>query len=267
MAWGGEAQWVEVRSPHFSVVTDAGEKRGQEVAVRFEQMRAVFGALMTKANVNLPVPLQIVAFRNTKEMRQFVPLWRGKPMQVSGLFARSDDRSFILLDLSVNKPWETVFHEYGHQLLEGNTSSEVPAWFDEGFAEYFSSVQVSGKEAEVGLPVSGDVAVLRSGSWLKIRDLLRVRTDSSIYNEDSERRSLFYAESWLVVHFLFDKQWITKAGQYFDLVAQKDLPVSSHDVKAPEEERAHGNSAAFSADPPPRGRACPFHIGNALMAP
>ena len=64
--FAGESQWVEVRSPNFSVVTDAGEKRGREVAMRFEQMRAVFGALMTKANVNLPVPLQIVAFRNTK---------------------------------------------------------------------------------------------------------------------------------------------------------------------------------------------------------
>ena len=49
--FAGEPQWVEVRSPNFSVVTDAGEKRGREVAMRFEQMRAVFGALMTKANV------------------------------------------------------------------------------------------------------------------------------------------------------------------------------------------------------------------------
>ena len=53
----GEAQWIEIQSPHFSVVTDAGERRGREVAIRFEQMRAVFGALMVKANVNLPVPL------------------------------------------------------------------------------------------------------------------------------------------------------------------------------------------------------------------
>jgi hypothetical protein len=63
--FAGEPQWVEVRSPNFSVVTDAGEKRGREVAMRFEQMREVFGSLMTKAKINLPVPLQIVAFRNT----------------------------------------------------------------------------------------------------------------------------------------------------------------------------------------------------------
>ena len=75
-----------MRSPNFSVVTDAGEKRGREVAMRFEQMRAVFGALMTKANVNLSIPLQIVAFRNTKEMRQVAPLFNGKPTQVAGLF-------------------------------------------------------------------------------------------------------------------------------------------------------------------------------------
>jgi hypothetical protein len=67
--FAGESQWVEVRSPNFSVITDAGEKRGREVAMRFEQMRAVFGALMTKAKINLPIPLQIVAFRNGKELR------------------------------------------------------------------------------------------------------------------------------------------------------------------------------------------------------
>ena len=63
-----DPQWIEVRSPNFSVITDAGDKRGRDVALHFEQMRSVFGTLMTRANVNLSVPLQIVAFRNTKEM-------------------------------------------------------------------------------------------------------------------------------------------------------------------------------------------------------
>ena len=69
LTFAGDPQWVEVHSPNFSVVTDAGEKKGRDVALHFEQMRSVFGKLMTRANVNLSVPLQIVAFRNTKEMR------------------------------------------------------------------------------------------------------------------------------------------------------------------------------------------------------
>jgi hypothetical protein len=85
-AFAGEPKWIEVKSPQFSVVKDSGAKRGREVAIRFEQMRAVFGALLMNPNSNLPVPLQIVAFRNTKELRQFAPLWHGKPTEVTGYF-------------------------------------------------------------------------------------------------------------------------------------------------------------------------------------
>jgi len=124
-ALGSEPAWVEIRSPHFSVITDAGEKRGRDAAFHFEQMRAVFGALLIKAKVTLPTPLQIVAFRNTKELRQFAPLYNGKPTQVAGLFEGNTDRSFILLDMSVEDPWTVVFHEYAHQLLNGNTDASV----------------------------------------------------------------------------------------------------------------------------------------------
>jgi hypothetical protein len=39
-AFASEPQWMEIRSPHFSVVTEAGEKRGREVAMRFERQIA-----------------------------------------------------------------------------------------------------------------------------------------------------------------------------------------------------------------------------------
>lgn len=230
--WAGEAQWLEVKSPHFSVVTDAGEKRGRDVAVRFEQMRAVFGGLLVKSTVNLPVPLQIVAFRNTKEMRQFAPLWRGKPIELAGLFQYSDDRCFILLDLSTEDPWQVVFHEYGHQLLNGNTSAAVQPWFDEGFAEYFSTIKVNGKEADIGLPPPADVDILRGGGWFKIADLFRVRQNSSTYNESGDHRSMFYAESWLVMHYLYDTQTLPKASDYFRLAIDQQVPIEQAIQKA-----------------------------------
>ena len=149
-AYASGPQWLEIRSPHFSVITDAGEKRGREVALRFEQMRSVFAALLTKANVNIPVPLQIVAFRNNKELRQIAPLWNGKPIQLSGLFEGSTDRCFIMLDMSTENPWTTVFHEYAHQLMNGVLSAQMDPWFEEGFAEYFSSIEVDDKQARVG---------------------------------------------------------------------------------------------------------------------
>lgn len=105
-ASAGDAAWVEVKSPHFSVYSDAGEKRAREVATRFEQMRVVFGELMTNAKVNTPIPLQIVAFRNNRELKQVAPLWHGKPIDVAGLFVPGNDRCFILLDLGTENPWD-----------------------------------------------------------------------------------------------------------------------------------------------------------------
>jgi tetratricopeptide (TPR) repeat protein len=223
--FAGEPQWVEVRSPNFSVVTDAGEKRGREVAMRFEQMRGVFGALITKANVNLPIPLQIVAFRNTKEMRRVAPLFNGKPTELAGLFQGDSDRSFIMLDMSVENPWVVVFHEYAHQLLNGTLPGGTDPWFEEGFAVYFSSIEVDGKEARVGRIPDNDYTILRQAGMMRIADLLKVRQNSSTYNESGDHRNTFYAESGILVHYIYDHQLLPKVATYFDLKENKHLSV------------------------------------------
>ena len=231
-AFAGEPQWVEVRSPNFSVVTDAGEKRGREVAMRFEQMRAVFGALITRANVNLPVPLQIVAFRNTKEMRQVAPLFNGKPTQLAGLFQGGSDRSFIMLDLSVENPWVVVFHEYAHQLMNGTLPGGTAPWFEEGFAVYFSSIEVDSKEARVGRIPDNDYAILRQVGMMRIADLFRVQQNSSTYNESGDHRTTFYVESGMLMHYIYDNQLLPKVATYFDLKENKHLTVEDAIQKA-----------------------------------
>jgi len=225
LALAADASWVEVRSPHFSVITDAGEKRGRDVALHFEQMRSVFGSLMTKANENLPVPLQILAFRNTKEMRQVSPLFNGRPTEVAGLFQRGYDRSFIILDLSVENPWSVVFHEYAHQLLEGNLSGRLDPWFEEGFAEYFSSIEVDNKEARVGKIPEETYRILQQTGMMRVADLFRVQQNSRTYNESGDHRETFYAESALVVHYLYDNKLFPKLTVYFNALENQKMPV------------------------------------------
>jgi len=217
-------QWVEVKSPHFSVITDAGDKRGREVAMRFEQMRSVFGALMTKAKVNLSVPLQIVAFRNSKEFRDFAPLWHGKPGHFAGLFQAGEDRSFIMLDLSLDNPWQVVFHEYAHQLMNANVNQALDPWFEEGFAEYFSTIEIDNKEAKVGRPSEYAYRVLQQMGWMKTADLFRVQHNSQTYNE-GDRQTVFYAESGMLVHYLYDNKLLAKVTQYFNLKTNEDVPI------------------------------------------
>ncbi len=225
LSFAGDPQWVEVRSPNFSVITDAGEKRGRDVALHFEQMRSVFGTLMATAKVNLSVPLQIVAFRNTKEMRQVAPLFNGKPSEMAGLFQGGQDRSFIMLDMSVEDPWRVVFHEYAHRLLDGNLSIRADPWFEEGFAEYFSSIEVDNREARVGRIPEQTYQILQELDMVKVADLFRVQQNSKTYNETGDHRTTFYAESGLVMHYLYDNRLVPKTAIYFDAMQLKKKSV------------------------------------------
>lgn len=216
-------RWIEVRSPHFSVVTDAGQRRGREVALRFEQMRAVFGTLILRSKVNIPVPLQIVAFKSAGGLRRFVPLWKGKPVELAGFYQMGEDRNFIALDLSANQGLRTVFHEYAHLLLNGNYP-RTQLWFDEGFAEYYSTIEVRNKEVEIGRPPASARLLLET-SLMPLATLFAVTQNSQTYNESGDRRTLFYAQSWLVVHYLFDTGKLKETGTYFDLVLNQHVPV------------------------------------------
>ena len=215
--------WTQVRSTHFVVNTDAGADRGRQVVLRFEQMRAVFGQLILRSQVNIPVPLTIIAFRSGDEMQAHVPVFQGKAVDLSGFFVGRPDRNFIGLDLSTPDRWTTALHEYGHMLLDGNYPP-TPLWFDEGFADYFSTIDVTRDGVEIGKPPQGYLQLLRNSQWMPFNQLLRVTANSKTYNL-GDHRSLFYAESWVLVHYLIDQQKLTAAGQYFGLVENQHIPV------------------------------------------
>src|SRR5947208_1902168 len=139
--------WLEVHSTHFTVITDAGEKKGKEVALRFEQMRAVFGSLLMKDRLNDSSPLTILAFKNDKSYYQSAPLRQGQPIDVPGFFVPGEDQNFIVLNLFEEESWRAVAHDYAHLMLNYNYPP-VQGWFDEGMAEYFSSIRLDDKKYE-----------------------------------------------------------------------------------------------------------------------
>lgn len=217
-AFAGKDEWVEVRSRHFTVITDDGEKNGRTTLMKFEQMRAGFASVFQKATVNIPVPLEIVAFRSGKEMRQFAPLYNGKPVELAGYFQPGEDRDFIVLDLSAPNGWSTVFHEYGHLLLNGNMPP-MPVWLDEGFADFFSSFEISGKSLSLGIPPESYTYLLGSKPWMKTSELIAVEHDSRDYNE-GDRRHIFYAQCWLAVHYIMLNNKTGQVDAYLSLLRQ-----------------------------------------------
>src|SRR5438045_5729825 len=130
-----------------------------------------------------------------------------------------------MLDMWVENPWSVVFHEYAHQLMNGIITSQLDPWFEEGFAEYFSSIEVDAKEARVGKIPSDTYAIVQQQGLMKVADLFRVQQASATYNESGERRTVFYAESSMLVHYLYDNQLIPKLSTYFGLKIDRGVPI------------------------------------------
>ena len=242
--------WLEIHSNHFTVITDAGEKKGREVALRFEQMRAVFANLLGKDRLHQSVPLTILALNNDKSYYQVAPLRQGQPIAVPGFFVTGADQDFIVLNLFEPESWRAVAHDFAAMLLHYNYPP-AQGWFDEGLSEYFSSIRVDNRHVELGtdpelLPSTTQdllgnkrdihapkslTELLGAQVWLSLPDLFTVKHDPWARNEGS-RHTMYYAESWIVMHYLLHEQKLPETGAYMDLVLNQHLPVEEAIQKA-----------------------------------
>ena len=242
-----ETKWIEVHTSHFSVLTDAGEKRGREVALRMEQMRSIFGQLLMKKKLAMSVPITVIAFKSDKQYGDVAP---AKQSMAAGFYVPGYDRIFIGLNLFEDQPWRAVAHPLGHYFLNFNYPP-TQGWFDEGMAEYFGSVQIDrqvniGGDPELAPEWHEDIfdmmvrdpnvpqsltQLLSSPVWIGMVDLFTMKHDGSGSREGSHN-TLYYAQSWMDVHYLINKNKMPEVGTYFDLVLNQKVPVDKAMVQA-----------------------------------
>jgi len=215
--------WTSVRSKNFLLVGNASEKDIRQVGIRMEQFREVFSRLFPKLNINSPVPTTVVVFKNDQSYRPFQLNARN-----AGYFQPGQDVNYIALKLSRDlrsdeNAYTVIFHEFTH-LLVRTTLGEVPLWFNEGLAEYYSTFSFSDDQKVVmGRPISSHVYLLRDNKMLPLRTLFQVDSKSPYYNE-SEKQSIFYAESWALMHYLVlgkDGQRMEQMGKFVELLNRK----------------------------------------------
>jgi hypothetical protein len=224
-----EPHWIRVNSSHFSVVTDAEEKKGQDMAIRFEQMRSVFGLLLARSRINMSEPVDIIALRSDEEYSKVVPTRQG-PAIASGFFLPGQDRNYFVLNLSKEDSWRAISRDFAAVFLNYNYPP-TQTWFDEGFAEYFSSLRLDARQAQIGADPESFTELLNAQEWLTIPDLFTKHLESPAGKENS-RHTLFYAESWIVMHYLLNQNKLSETGTYFDLVENQGLPADQAIQKA-----------------------------------
>ena len=196
--------WIEVCSPHFVVSSNAGEKEARRIADQFEQIRALFHAEFASLRVDPAQPVLILAAKNENTMKMLLPEdWEVKGhVHPAGLYQQGEDKHYVILrlDSAGDNPFHALYHEYTHALLHLNFTG-LPLWLDEGLAEFYGNSRLGEKESRVGTIDESHLYILAQNKLLPIETLLNVEQGSPYYNE-ANQASVFYAESWALVHYL-----------------------------------------------------------------
>jgi tetratricopeptide (TPR) repeat protein len=193
--------WTIVHSKNFTLVGNASEKDIRLVANRMEQFRSVFALLFPNLPMKSPVPNTIIVFKSDGAFKPFKP----NP-NFAGYFQPGQDVNYIALTSehsSEDQPFRVIFHEFEHVLVNNAMGDTVPLWFNEGLAEYYSTFDIKDDNRRVilGDLIANHVLFLRDTKFLPLRTLFAVDHKSPYYNEGN-KMNIFYAESWMLMHYL-----------------------------------------------------------------
>lgn len=195
------AKWIRADTDHFTLVGNAGRRLTVTVARNLERLRDVLSRATAGFDQRSSLGTLIYVFADEPSFRPFNLGPDGKPENLAGYFLASPDGYYVAFDSSAGeRPFPVIYHEYIHSVME-NTLPDMPLWLNEGLAEFYSSIEVMGDRARIGMPLHDHLAWLAGHPLIPLEALFAVNVDSPQYNEQ-ERQGTFYAQSWALVHML-----------------------------------------------------------------
>ncbi|MEW6490815.1 MAG: hypothetical protein AB1578_23250 [Thermodesulfobacteriota bacterium] len=207
------ANWRFIDTPHYIVVYNCDISLAKFIAERIEWMRVnAYEVVFPPVE---PIKECMVA-RVCKEMDEYHHY--GGPQGSAGYWASAKDE-LVFPDLSASKkPDETTVgvlqHEGFHQYINyALLKHDPPVWFNEGFAEYFFTVEPKGKR--MGFmdhhPERYSVVknALGTGSLIPLKEFINLS-----HAQYMQKASLCYAQGWAVATWLTN---VTRNQRYKEI--------------------------------------------------
>jgi Flp pilus assembly protein TadD len=203
--------WIEVKSPNFTVVSNAGDGRARNIAWQFEQIRAAIQIGWPWARVQLDRPVIVVAAKDENSMKLLIPgFWEKssrdtRPASVFGTGAaahyitlRSDVRADDTIGVN---PYVSSYWSYSALTLNEAFERPLPLWFRNGLAELLSNSIVRDNEIQFGRAIPWNVRSLQQDGRLRLSELVALDSKSPYYTNGATRPR-FDAQSWGVIHYM-----------------------------------------------------------------
>jgi tetratricopeptide (TPR) repeat protein len=210
--------WVEASSDHFVVYSDQTDVAVRGFTERLERfhgaMAHVYARKQTKPGPSNRVTVFVLSSKSKvrevtgAQNRFIVGLYRPRAGSSVAFIPRVRGPSRYEIS------GETVLrHEYAHHFMFGLTARAFPRWFNEGFAEFFSSAQFRDDGSVLlGTPAKDRTMELVYARAVPIRTFLDAEGGANIpqFTYDS-----FYGQAWIMFHYLqMEPARTGQLGQY-----------------------------------------------------
>lgn len=207
LATPASAEWRKAETARFVVYGDIDQRSLTEAAQELELYDSVLRFLHgIDVDSVPPRKLPIYLVRDTAMMRQVSP---DISEMIRGFYSANDDDIFAIAinerpdrrsagAFRIEPTKQTLLHEYAHHFMLDSSAAGYPAWLTEGYAEYFSTADLSSSQIRVGLHSPERGYWLTQGRWLSLNDILTKRPGDF---RTGEQQVQFYAQSWLLTHW------------------------------------------------------------------
>ena len=195
-----ERKWIRVESQNFTVHSSLGKSHTRSLLRHLEAVRSLFIAGQNDRRQET-VPTVIYAIDTKSDFRELGL----DPMRVAGMFRPGlRENTVIIRDAPGMDESDVIVHEYIHYLHSTDGRFPYPTWYREGYAEYVSTSSMESRRFNVGYIDENHHYALGQFKWLPIENII----DSTYYFTLEDRESIykFYAQSWLLTHYLYNRE-------------------------------------------------------------
>jgi tetratricopeptide (TPR) repeat protein len=213
------AAWREASTEHFIVYSDGPQKSLVEFTQQVDKFDQVLRRWTGYTGPTSPVKVRVYLVDNEDKVREMDTVHRHHlagfyyPSLSGGLAVVSRVRAHESYELDGEA---TLRHEYAHHFMAQYFPLVYPTWYQEGFAELFASMVFDRDGSiKIGESATWRMSGLFDHNWIGTKQLMEATSPGGASATQSDVNA-FYAQSWLLTHYLFDNaQRRTQMAQYF----------------------------------------------------